>query len=147
MYCRCKQYIRISVFVQSKRVHLFIVNCVLKNKFNIHVIYYLWAKFSWKEYNLIKVYSKLVVIQAWQHWLQIMLCVCTKKECVKFTEFVCKTVRLAFSWQTSAISFPFIPIPCMYLIGELQCKEIKNIFTCSGVRNLIRSGTSNIVLV
>ena len=33
--------IRISVFVQSRRVHLFIVNCLLKNKFYIHVVYYL----------------------------------------------------------------------------------------------------------
>ena len=40
-HCTCIQYIRISVFVQSRRVHLFIVNCLLKNKFNIHVIYYL----------------------------------------------------------------------------------------------------------
>jgi len=31
-----KQYIiRIMIFVQSRRVHLFIVNCLLKNKFNI----------------------------------------------------------------------------------------------------------------
>ena len=40
VYCRYIQYIRISVFVQTRRVHLFIVNCLLKNKFNIHVIYY-----------------------------------------------------------------------------------------------------------
>ena len=32
----------ISAFVQSRRVHLFIVNCVLKNKFYIHVVYYLY---------------------------------------------------------------------------------------------------------
>ena len=42
VYCRYIQYIRISVFVQSRRVHLFIVNCLLKNKFNIHVVYYLY---------------------------------------------------------------------------------------------------------
>ena len=36
------QYIRISLFVQSRRVHLFIVNCLLKNKFNIHLVYYLY---------------------------------------------------------------------------------------------------------
>ena len=36
------QYIRISVFVQSWRVHWFIVNCLLKNKFNIHVVYYFY---------------------------------------------------------------------------------------------------------
>ena len=33
MYCRFIQYVRISVFVQSRRVHLSIVNCLLKNKF------------------------------------------------------------------------------------------------------------------
>ena len=42
VYCRYIQYIRISVFVQSRRVHLFIVNCLLKNKFNIHVLYHLY---------------------------------------------------------------------------------------------------------
>ena len=40
--CRYIQYIGISVFVQSRRVHLFIVNCLFKNKFNIHVVYYLY---------------------------------------------------------------------------------------------------------
>jgi len=38
VYCRYIQYIRISVFIAVKRVHLFIVNCLFKNKFNIHVI-------------------------------------------------------------------------------------------------------------
>jgi len=42
VYCRYIHYIQIPVFVQSKRVHLFIVNCLLKNKFNIHVVYYLY---------------------------------------------------------------------------------------------------------
>jgi len=37
VYCRYMQYIRISVFLQSRRVHLFIVNCLLKNKFNIYM--------------------------------------------------------------------------------------------------------------
>ena len=36
VYCRFIQYIRISVFAQSRRVHLFIVSCLIKNKFNIH---------------------------------------------------------------------------------------------------------------
>ena len=44
-YCRYIQFIRISVFVQSRRVHLFIVNCLLKNKFNTHVIYYLYIHY------------------------------------------------------------------------------------------------------
>ena len=39
------------------------------------------------------------------------VCVCTKRVFVKFTELVCKATRLAFSCQTSAISFPFIPVP------------------------------------
>ena len=33
VYCRYIQYRRISVFVQSRRAHLFIVNCLLWNKF------------------------------------------------------------------------------------------------------------------
>ena len=40
----------------------------------------------------------------------IMLCVCTKRIC-KVYKLVCKTARLAFSCQTSASSFLFIPIP------------------------------------
>ena len=55
----------------SWRLHLFIVNCLLKNKFNIHAVYFFIylsqhykAKFSCKEYNLIKVNNKLLVIQA-----------------------------------------------------------------------------------
>ena len=70
VYFRYIQYIRISVIVQSRRVQLFLVNCLLINKFNIPVMYYLYifkstlkAKFSCKEYNLIKVYNKLLVIQ------------------------------------------------------------------------------------
>ena len=37
--------------------------------------------------------------------------VCTKRVCVCNNELVCKAVRLAFSFQTSAISLPFILIP------------------------------------
>ena len=47
----------------------------------------------------------------------VMLCVCTKRMCVRFTLLVCKAVRLAFSWHTSAISFTFIPIPWIDDIG------------------------------
>ena len=44
VYCMFIQYIGISVFVQSMRVHLFIVNCLLKNKYNLIYIavYYLY---------------------------------------------------------------------------------------------------------
>ena len=41
-----------------------------------------------------------------------VMCVCLyQKSVCKVTVPVCKAVRLAFSCQTSAISFPFIPIP------------------------------------
>ena len=43
----------------------------------------------------------------------IMLCVCTKRVCVYKRKLVCKAVRLAFSCPTSAISLPFILIPCI----------------------------------
>ena len=46
----------------------------------------------------------------------VMLCVCTKRVCVCYTELVCKTVRLACSCQTSAISLPFILIPCLRFV-------------------------------
>ena len=68
---------------------------------------------------MIKVYNKLYSLfkfnYNWRHCSAIsltvvMLCVCIKRVCVRNTELVCKAVRLAFSCQTSAISFPFIPI-------------------------------------
>ena len=62
VYCRYIQYIRILVFVQS-RIDLFIVNCLLKNILSIHFSQQYTAKFSCK-YNFIKVYNKLLVIQA-----------------------------------------------------------------------------------
>ena len=48
------------------------------------------------------------------------VCVCTKRVCVSNTKpkactvGIYKAVRLAFSCQTSAISLPFIPIPCVW---------------------------------
>ena len=39
-----------------------------------------------------------------------VVCLYQKSVC-KFTVPVCKAVRLAFSCRTSAISFPFIPVP------------------------------------
>ena len=108
---------------------MFIVDCLLKNKFNIHItciILFTYlsqhckAKFPRKEYNLIKLftinYSLFKFNYNWRHYSAIpltvvMLCVCTRRVCVKFTTLVCKAVRMAFSCQTSAISFPFIPIP------------------------------------
>ena len=43
-----------------------------------------------------------------------VMCVCLYQKSVKFTVPVCKVARLTFSCQTSAISFPFIPIPWKY---------------------------------
>ena len=42
------QYIRISVFVQFRRVHLFIVNCLLKNKFNTFSILFIYLSQHYK---------------------------------------------------------------------------------------------------
>ena len=55
VYRRYIQHIRISVFVLSRRVHLFIVNCLLKNKFNIHVFIYLsqYYKQNFRAKNII----------------------------------------------------------------------------------------------
>ena len=47
-----------------------------------------------------------------------MLCVCTKRVCVCYTELVCKAVRLAFSCRTSVISLPFIPIPWFWVLDS-----------------------------
>ena len=123
VYCRYIQYIRISVFVQTRRVHLFIANCLLKNKFNMHVFIYLSQHFKpnfhaknmiWLKFAINKSLFKLNY--NWQHCSAIsltvvMLCVCSKRVCVRNIKLVCRAVRLAFSCQTSAISFPFIPIP------------------------------------
>ena len=116
--CRYLQYIRISVFVQSRRVHMLIVNCLLKNKFNIHVIYYLYISV-----NTISQIFKLNY--NWRHCSAIsltkaMLCVRTKRVCVCDNKLVCKTVRLAFSCQTSAISLPFILIPSLFLFRKIN---------------------------
>ena len=54
-----------------------------------------------------------------------MLCVCTKRVCVRFTELVCKAVPLAFSCQTGAISFHLIPIP--WVVVNAALKEVLNI--------------------
>ena len=58
----CKVYRTEGVYCRYIYVHtnlgictVVIVNCLLKNKFNMHVKT-LYAKFSCKEYNLIKVY-------------------------------------------------------------------------------------------
>ena len=143
-YCRYIQFIRISVFVQSRRVHLFIVNCLLKNNFNIHVIYqhyksnYHAKNIIWLEFT--RNYSLFKLNYNWQHCSAIslnvvMLCVCTKRVCVCDTELVCKAVRLAFSCKTSAISIPFILLPWISLLivikrtPWLRCTMIIVIFS------------------
>ena len=47
------------------------------------------------------------------NFIDCMLCVCNNGECVCNIELVFKAGRLAFLCQTSAISLPFILIPCM----------------------------------
>ena len=65
VYCRYIQYIRISVFVQSRRVNLVIVKCLPKKSILfIYLSQHYKPNFYAKKYNLIKVYKKLVVIQA-----------------------------------------------------------------------------------
>ena len=88
-----KQYIRISVFVQSRGYILFILNCLLKNKFNTHVVYYLYIYVNtiskifisknkvWLKFTIN--YSLFKLKHNWRHCsaisLIVMLCVCTKK--------------------------------------------------------------------
>ena len=90
-----KLYTRILVFVQSKRVNLFIVNCILKNKFNIHV-YTLFIHLSqhykpnfhakniiWLKFTIN--YSLFKFNYNWRHcftipWLK-SCCVSVPKEC------------------------------------------------------------------
>ena len=127
VYFRYIQYIRISVIVQSRRVQLFLVNCLLINKFDIHVMYYLYIfkstlkamNFDAKNIIWLKFtinYSLFKLNYNWRHFSAIsltvfMLCVCSKGLCVCDKELVCKTVRLAFSCQTSAVSLPYILFP------------------------------------
>ena len=123
------QYIRISVFVQPRRAHLLIGNCLLKNKFNIHANFH--AKtIIWLNYSLFKLNYN------WRHYYAIsltvvMLCVCTKRVCMCNTELVCKAVRLAFSYQTSAIALPFNPWFIPYWLDD-NCFSIWALFNLKG---------------
>ena len=63
-----------------------------------------------------------------------MLYVCAKRVCVRFTKLVCKAMRLAFSCQTSVISFPFIPIPWVYLSNPSSSKLPYIFPTCSTIQ-------------
>ena len=77
---------------------------------NFHAKNIIWLKFT-INYSLFKLNYN------WRHCSAIsltlvMLCVCIKRVFVRNYELVCKAVRLAFSCQTRAISFPFIPITC-----------------------------------
>ena len=106
---------------------MFIVNCLLRNKYNIHIFSILFIHLSqhhkpnfhakniiWLKFTIN--YSLFKLNYNWRHCSAtsltvVMLCVCTKIVCVCNIELVCKAVRLAFSCRTSAISLPFIPIP------------------------------------
>jgi len=64
--------------------------------------------------------------------LLIVYCLYQKSVC-KFTVLVCKAVRLAFSCRTSAISFPFIPVPwfCaleVFILGVLKIRYFEKVF-------------------
>ena len=125
---------------------MFIVNCLLKNKFNILTcsILFIYLSQNYKQIFHAKkiiwlsVQYKLLVIHElnynWQHCSAIsltvvMLCICSKRVYVRFTEIVCKAVRLAFLCQTSAISFTFIPIPCfrsiIIVISDWSCTVLQ----------------------
>ena len=85
------------VFVQSRRVHLFIVNCLLKHKFNTQCnILFIYLSQHYKPNfhgkNIIRLkftittrYSSLIIIDIVLHapsLTVVMLCVCTKRVCV-----------------------------------------------------------------
>ena len=132
-------------------VHLFIVNCLLKNMVNIQVINYLHikvntAKPNFHAKNIIWLkftvnYSLFKFNYNWRHCSAIsltviMLFVCAKSVCVRFTKLVCKAMRLAFSCQTSVISFPFIPIPWVHMYTFLKYKTSCKL-DCCGKFNLM----------
>ena len=145
-----KQCTRILVFVQYKRVNLFIVNCILKNKFNIHV-YTLFIHLSqhykpnfhakniiWLKFTKTTRYSSLIIID--DIVLQFLdWSVCTKRVCVCNNELVCKALRLASSCQTSAISLPCIFIPWHKRVTgsiELQiCTWLEKIMIILGMKS------------
>ena len=111
-------------------------NCLLKNKFNIHVILFIYLSQKYKPNFHAKniIWLQFTVNHSffkfnynWRHCSPIsltvvMLWVCTKRVCVRNTELVRIAVWLAFSCHTSAIFFPFIPIPWFQL-------EIENFFS------------------
>ena len=102
MQCSYMQHKRISVFVQFRRVHLFIVNCLLKNKFNIlcndilliflsqhykpnfHAKNIIWLKFT-INYSLFKLNYNWRLCSAISLTV-VMFCVCTKEVCVCNTQ-------------------------------------------------------------
>ena len=108
MFCVCTRRVCASKIDHRRRV-LYLSQ---HYKPNFHAKNIIWLKFT-INYSLFKLNYN------WRHCSVIsltvfMLCVCTKRVCVRFTDLVCKAVWLAFSCQTSAISFSFIPIPCIY---------------------------------
>ena len=129
------QYVRISVFVQPRRVHLFIVNCLLKNKFNIHVIYYLhiytvkpnlhatniiWLKFT-INYSLCKFnYNR-------RHCssisLTVVMCVCTRRVFVSLLYWSAKQC----DWLSFAGPAPF-PFPIFLFPGPRPFTQIQRIW-------------------
>jgi len=63
------------------------------------------------------------------------VCLYQKSVC-KVTVLVCIAVRLAFSNQTSAISFPFIPIPFYPPSGEQSLHHNNNLLDAKLAKNV-----------
>ena len=113
----CTVYLKISLICMHYACNILFTYLSQPYKPNFH------AKRIWLKFTIN--YSLLKFNYNWRHCSAnsltvVMLCVCTRRVCVRNTELVCKVVRLAFSFQTSAISFPFIPIPSLILACKLS---------------------------
>ena len=105
-------YLKISLYIYTFNILFIHLNQHYKP--NLHAKNIIWLKFT-INYLLFKLNYN------WWHCSTIsltvvMLCDCTKRVCVRIPNLSAKQC----SWQTSAISFPFIPIPRVYC-AELLC--------------------------
>ena len=113
--CACTKRVCVSItepkactVAQLRRVHLFFVNCLLKNKFNIHYTRNIYLRI---QVNTIKPnfhakniiwslqtnrYSSLIIIDDIVLQFPLLLCVCTKRVSVCDNELVCKASATSF---------------------------------------------------
>ena len=112
--CGLGEYICLLLIVNLKISLIYIYLYIQVNtiKPNFHAKNIIWLKFTLN-------YSLFKFNYSWRHCSAISLtvvrlCVCTNWVCVCNSALVCKAVRLALSCQTSASSFPFIPIPWVH---------------------------------